>query len=388
MAENDSSLEVTDVFIKPATDKGDNYTSDMMRGTVEITRNHGDKKVAEKKSLIFKFEPILEGPRKQLIQEIELFDTEISMLTDTAKKMNKMLRPEERITANVYHVRLERPICLVMEDLSVLGFRMADRQLGVDMNHALLAMRGFGKFHGTSVALCEKEPKQKERYKKGMFHSDYPKEMQTFISSSLMAFADEVEKWPDYGKVYADKIRVLAPNMYEKCCEVTKRKEGEFSVISHGDSWVNNMMFRYDDNGKPIQHIFVDLQLSCYTSPAVDLLYFLSNSLTQELYETKVDVLLEEYLKTLSSVMKRLGCKTSPPTMDELKQSMKERGLYGMIVSTCFLPIMITDKSEVMDMNDLLKSENMSSPWIKSPQFRKILTRRLPKFLEMGYFDP
>lgn len=79
------------------------------------------------------------------------------MMTDTLKKMNEMLG--SRLGAQVYYVRMERPLCLIMEDLAPQGFRMADRQAGLDWDHCLLAIRGLAKFHASSVALCEKVSK-------------------------------------------------------------------------------------------------------------------------------------------------------------------------------------------------------------------------------------
>lgn len=388
LAEDDSTLQVTNVSSKSATEKGDNYTSDMIRVTVEFVRNQGDKRDTEKKSLLFKFEPIEEGMRKDLITKIELFDTEISALTDTMRKINKMLGPDYRLCPKVYHVRMEPPLCLVMEDLTSLGFRMANRQVGLDMDHTLLALRGLARLHAASVALCEKEPKQKDRYKNGLFSYDYPEVMQNFVVTTLTSLANEIETWPELGKTYAEKIRTFVPHAYNKCVKAVARNEKEFNVINHGDAWVNNMMFRYDDNDKPIQHIFVDFQLCVYSSPAIDLHYFLSINLADDVYQHRSGLLLEDYLKTLSSVMKKLDCKTSPPTMDELKRYLKERALYELISSLVMLPTMLVDKSEVLDINDMLKETPKANPGFKSPRFRKLATKRIIRFEEIGLLDP
>nr|XP_034178777.1 uncharacterized protein LOC117603563 [Osmia lignaria]XP_034178778.1 uncharacterized protein LOC117603563 [Osmia lignaria] len=388
LAEDDNTLQVTNIFTKAATDKGDNYCSDMMRMTVEFTRKKGDKMETEKKSMILKLEPLEEGARQDLISKIEVFDTEISALTDTVKKMNHMLGPEERLCANVYHVRMDPPLCLILEDLSVLGFRMANRQLGLDMDHALMALRGIARFHAASVALCEKEPKYKEQYRKGMISIEYPEEMHTYIPSTLKAMADEVEKWPELGKPYADKIRAFAPNSYRKGAEALARKDNEFNVINHGDCWVNNMLYRYDDNGKPIQHIFVDFQLCLYSSPAVDLHYFMATSLSEEVYKHRRGLLLEEYLKALTSVMKKLGCKTSPPTKDELQRILNEREMYELIASVLILPIILLDKDNAVDINELLQADFKDNRGLKSEAFRKVMSKRLPRYMEIGLLDP
>ncbi|XP_076279375.1 uncharacterized protein LOC143208663 [Lasioglossum baleicum] len=389
LSEDDSTLQVIDVFVKPATSMGDNYCSDMMRVAIEYTRMQGDKRVKGKKSLIFKSEPILEGTRRDMIEKIQVFDTEIVMMTDTLKKMSDMLGPGTRLGAEIYHVRMERPLCLVMEDLAATGFRMADRIAGLDLAHCVLAIRGLGKFHAASVALCEKEPEQKAKYWKGMFNDEFPEDLSSFYKLGCTAFADEIEKWPELGKRYSDKIRAMASQMYEFGSSVVKRRGDEFGVINHGDFWVNNMLFKYDENSKPIDHIFVDFQLCIYTTPAIDLQYFLNTSLSEDVYENHMNDLIVEYVHTLTSTMKQLNCKTPPPTMDDINRCMKERGIYGLIFSITVLPILLVDKSQAGDVVELLPSANgaYDNPGYRSAAYRRVMTRRLPKFDDMGLLD-
>lgn len=57
---------------KPATNKGDNYTSDMHRATVEFTREQRGRKVTEKRSIIVKVAPTTEGPQKEMVSSLTL----------------------------------------------------------------------------------------------------------------------------------------------------------------------------------------------------------------------------------------------------------------------------------------------------------------------------
>lgn len=71
-SEGDNSIQVIDIFSKPATNKGDNYTSDMIRINVEFSRERGERKTTEKKSIVVKLSPIDEGARKDIVS---LFDS-------------------------------------------------------------------------------------------------------------------------------------------------------------------------------------------------------------------------------------------------------------------------------------------------------------------------
>ncbi|EZA51972.1 hypothetical protein DMN91_007662 [Ooceraea biroi] len=385
-SEGDNSIQVMDIISKPATCKGDNYTSDMTRVIVEYKRDQGDHKIIDKKSLIVKVAPTTEGMRKDLVLKSDIFTTEIMMMTDTLDKMNKLLGPNYILNGKGMYVQKEDPMFLVIEDLAPLDFRMACRLNGLDMDHCILALHGLARFHASSIAVCEKEPNQKQMYSRGMFNDQHPAEMGGFFIMGTKGLAAEVEKWPELGKKYSDKILKLADHIYQIGIEACKYCEDDFNVINHGDFWVNNMLFKYD-NGKPTKHIFVDFQLCVYTSPAVDLHYFLNTSPSPDIFDNK-DILLKEYHNTLSKTMKQLNCKTQPPTMEQLMNVMKKRERYGMISSFTVLPLMLSSKNEAKDIDEIMsKDGSYENPGYKSEAYRKIITKRIIMYDKMGLLD-
>lgn len=74
-SENDNSIKVTDVIVRPATQKGDNYTSDMFRVTVEYSCSSRIER--EKKSIIIKVEPMSEGIHQLMVIFNNFFFKEI-----------------------------------------------------------------------------------------------------------------------------------------------------------------------------------------------------------------------------------------------------------------------------------------------------------------------
>ncbi|XP_011705556.1 PREDICTED: uncharacterized protein LOC105460755 [Wasmannia auropunctata] len=70
--------------------------------------------------------------------------------------MNKLLGPKHRVSGKCLYMQNENPMLLMIEDLTPLGFRMADRISGLDLAHSILALRVLARFHAASVAVCEK----------------------------------------------------------------------------------------------------------------------------------------------------------------------------------------------------------------------------------------
>lgn len=177
-SENDPTIRVSNVGVKFATNKGDNFASDMMRLNVEYNRNNNSD-ILEKRQLVVKFAPMTECAaydrasvqianwnqsriwffESLQITKSTMFDTEIKMMSDTLEKMNHLLGKDNRVNGRCLHVQRENPLFLVIEDLAPLGFRMSEQKMGLDLDHCALVMRTIAKFHASSVAVCEKVQK-------------------------------------------------------------------------------------------------------------------------------------------------------------------------------------------------------------------------------------
>lgn len=78
------------------------------------------------------------------------------MMTTTLRDMQRLLN-DTKLSGKCLYTQYDNPLAmLVIEDLAPLGFRMADREAGLDLQHCILAIRGLAKFHASSVAVCEK----------------------------------------------------------------------------------------------------------------------------------------------------------------------------------------------------------------------------------------
>lgn len=75
--------------------------------------------------------------------------------------------------------------------------------------------------------------------------------------------------------------------------------------------------------------ILVDFQYSCWTSPTIDLTYFLNTSLQKSLRPDRFDELIGFYHTHLSSCLKRLDYKKSIPNLDEFKKQYRDKSFYG-----------------------------------------------------------
>lgn len=65
--ENDPSIEVIDIKKEAATNKGDNYVSEVFRVFVEYSYNQNEDKIRAKKSIIVKIAPLEDGPIRDLV---------------------------------------------------------------------------------------------------------------------------------------------------------------------------------------------------------------------------------------------------------------------------------------------------------------------------------
>lgn len=139
-------------------------------------------------------------------------------------------------------------------------------------------------------------------------------------------YIDKVQKWE--ASAFPAMIRATDPDYYPS----------DFHTILHGDLWVNNQMFRYNDQ-KQLQDVkFVDFQMSFYGNPMCELIYFLFTSLKPHLVVEHLDDLVAYYHAQLVNAMVVLKVKESPPSLDQLQIQLQRAGPYGMIIFQKYHP--------------------------------------------------
>jgi len=99
-----------------------------------------------------------------------------------------------------------------------------------------------------------------------------------------------------------------------------------FSVLCHGDFGRHNLLFRYDDDGRPLDALVYDMALVRYGSPALDLSYFMYLNMDRQTRDDHWDELLDVYCDTLASV----AGSALVPDRSQLDAEMRKHAYYGL----------------------------------------------------------
>jgi len=137
---------------------------------------------------------------------------------------------------------------IVLDDLKDEGFRMADKTVGLDMQHCLLVMKALAQSHAASAVLHLKDPELFKPFSEGFYCERQRKIIELIFQNSMKSLAKEVEKWPLFNDRFAYKLHRCADILPDFLFKILKRDDNDFNVFIHGDLWKNNMMFRYSDD--------------------------------------------------------------------------------------------------------------------------------------------
>lgn len=171
------------------------------------------------------------------------------------------------------------------------------------------------------------------------------------------------------------------------------RRRDRFNVLCHGDMWSNNVMFRYSESGDVEECMLVDFQMGFYSSPMLDLHYFIVNSLSHEDKTSQVDHIVYLYHKQLAKNLRSLGYKGKIPSLLELQQDFLETGGFGVFTLISVLPVITAPSSDDSTLDNLTsQSESDQSLVIKrrmytNPIFTQSLEELIPYYERKGYLE-
>lgn len=295
--------------VRGETAAGENYGSTFLMADAHY--QDGDKGVFTV-PVVCKRLPPTEYLQKTFNVDVS-FPKEVNFYRVVAPAMTELQRelriPDaERITAfpKLYGARIgggadpavvDGDAIMVLEDLAVAGYRCGDRNRGLDLEHCKLAVRELARFHALGLALRRLRPavfgapafQDACAFFMHNRADEHAVASENFCNACVDLVLAEIPEIVDV--VDAARLRRAAVRPRDPAAHVIREP---FACVVHTDFWVNNMMFAYDEHGRPDRLKMVDFQLTEVGSPASDLVFFVYSSADAAAL-AHVDGLLREY---------------------------------------------------------------------------------------------
>lgn len=245
----------------------------------------------------------------------------------------------------------------MFENLTLNGFRMAPRDK-LDLKHILIMTKSIAQFHAISYALKIQNRGKFDEFV-GSFKA-YPfRRKEKSMADAFYAISLERLLRHVVNTDQQDDYKVAIKKLHEKYIAHPSQllqdfllDDPVFNIIAHGDYNRNNVMFKYEsDEGfaDPIGLKIYDFQWIKEGSPVLDLSFFLYMNLDPDIRDSSWNEILEFYHESLlSSIAKLLNCsrndeRLAPFNFEAFLQHFSNYAFYGCIISTWFLPVMLSE---------------------------------------------
>ncbi|XP_069690933.1 uncharacterized protein [Periplaneta americana] len=382
----EENITVISSEVKAATAVGDNYGSDMYRAFVKFKRGSETEEISiivkASKDLSQEIYAKVLGAMNVFIQEAAAFAIVFPAMYNLLNEVPSI--SNQPFAAKYFYSHSDETVSsIVLQDLKVEGFRLADnRTSGLDLKHCLLVMKTIARFHAASLVLYQNDPKMFEPFMDNIFSIDKDIGIGEMFAENVNKVAKEVETWPDYREKILQKLHNIRDTVMEQWRKAITRNDEEFNVLCHGDLWLNNMMFRYSDDTGEVEEVrFVDFQLTYWTSPAVDLQYFIHTSASAEALEHS-ELMIQEYYNTLCGILALLKHPHLQPTMALINRELETRGLYAVLSTIVCRNIVFVDRSKIPDLEKMTKESDTLQ---LSEVYKESLKKLLPLFEVKGW---
>jgi len=247
-----------------------------------------------------------------------------------------------------------------MENIKDLGWKDApNKKAGLGIEYVRKSIVWLANFHATSYAFIE-------NYEGGLGQIKLDLPLLFWVYNDYFNRKKRLEQTKD---VANDGFRKLFKGLEDqnpgkKYCDLLEKvieKYGmwgefgmsahdeesyHFKTFCHGDPWFNNMMYKYKDNqSTPEEAVLIDYQMSSYSAPALDLVYFLASSTVGDLRKKYKEHILTLYHTTLMTSLDRLSCNVEF-SYEDLVEDVNKAWPFGIYFALMSLPLILADKSD------------------------------------------
>lgn len=352
--EDDKSLLILDAKEEAGSKLGDNYMSVVIKTSVTGKRGNGEP---YNKSFMSK---IIPRHRKTagIMRLDEMFQTETYVYTEILPVLGPF---GPRI---VY----ADDATIIMENLRDDGYRVCERRNFLDFDHCMFTVQTLARFHAKSLALKLEKFSTFEKLVGPLKELIFPESSTECAGESIngcvrvsLKYLKTIEHPTNE---INDMIGFLEKND-DKFFDIVKAlinspKTG-FDCIAHGDTWINNLLYKHDDKGKVIDMKFIDYQIIRYGSPSLDFLYFMYTSANPMVLEKHYDHLAEIYYDSLIRNLQALGLENIENregfSLKSWKDELQKYSIYGFLTGFWLLHAVLAGETDVIDMDKLTEDD-------------------------------
>ncbi|XP_053671379.1 uncharacterized protein LOC128721632 [Anopheles nili] len=377
----DRTLEVDDVQLALQGNAALQYASTIYQAIVSY-RSRGN---AESIKLIVK----LISSKVNSVTDESSFDTELNVYRDYLAKVDSVFGESNKshFGPKLIYAASEPTPYIILEDLTSQQFVHCNKLLGLD--DAKVVLMKLAQFHATSYSLnnSSKQSDVSNRADNALFKQKASEGMK-FMQDNLGIFIEEVSQWQGYEK-YAQRLTNILHTFVERGTAIYDPRVHEFNVLIHGDFHYNNMLFKFDSDNRVQDVLFYDFQLSCWTTPAVDLLYFLYFICDRETRNSQRQQLLQMYQQEFTRTLNDIGHMGKGPALLDINCDLLQAGFLEVVIAICFVPFLFADYNHVTDVY-IGKNEDARvyrRKLYSNEEYQAIIKPLLPHFLHKGFLD-
>uniref|UniRef100_A0A336MA18 CSON013155 protein n=1 Tax=Culicoides sonorensis TaxID=179676 RepID=A0A336MA18_CULSO len=385
---NDSTLQVQSMKTVPAAGKGDGYGGIMLRSYISY---HSNESVSPSKTSLVLKTQIWNNLTENTLKVYDIHNKEMIIYESILPKIRLLLSSIGE-TGDIFPIAIcvdrENDV-IIFEDLLLKHYKMKNRIEGLDRDHTVMALSKLAKLHAASAVLFEKDNEIYSSLKSGMF-TRKTNCYYTFFRTFWTACAEEVCQWKGFEK-YGEKMMNMLDDLIENACKMYDIEDGDLHVLTHGDFWLNNIMYNYDEDGNLKDAVVLDWQYSSYAFPILDFLLFIYTSTNDDIRLNHAD-LFQIYYNELVSTLKKLNYSRKIPTLFEFRHQYLKKSFLKLTSCIMMLPSMINEVNDDADFESLMlddeKARRFKKTIMSNPKYRTILQKLLPIFDSEGLMDP
>ncbi|XP_076032189.1 putative kinase-like protein D1044.1 [Oratosquilla oratoria] len=341
--------------IKDFTKKGDNYICAVTGVHVDYElegRDHKAKYVAKLNK------PTNHDDTRLMVKDF--FEQEKNFYTDIGPTLSRELKEvghEPLRFARAPYVHFKDGVYVMfMEDLRERGFTMYDRRKGLDDAHIFLVLKELARIHASSTILQKRSKKpilESHPYLyDGFMQDELPYPTYSIIMAELVGGAALVaEKTGGYDQAVRHIKEVFQPNSHAIIRDLL-RSQPPFQVVTHGDCWTNNTLFRYNESGIPEEVALVDFQMSRGSSPMIDITYLFQTSITGDSRRKNMSRYFREYYSTFQKVILDAGFEMDF-TFEEMEKEFDRLKFFGFYMGLMLGTVAIREDGDGLPLDSL-----------------------------------